>query len=1007
MRSTPTAASTVVADGTDGTDDTDLPDDEVGAVDDALDAGDDALRLPDPPVVVRRGGVPLLAAALPVVAAVGVWAVTHTTVMLWFAALGPLIAGAGYLDSAVAAHRTRRRAVREAADARRTASGVVSRTHAVERRQLWARHPDVLHHADGTVGDIWRGAPDRGLRIVVGSGTAPSAARVTGGGPDAHALRRRARTVDGAPVTVAVDEGIAVAGPAALSRAVVRSLVLQLCIAVSPDRLVVRAPDDGAPWYDALPHTQGPADTRTLQVCGPGEPPDASADVVIARVRVGDPAPSRCRTMLTLTDVDTAHLVGDGIDTLVRVEGLSAGQAARMAGVLARRAADTLGRTDDAAPVELAGLLRIGMGDVPVGQAASAGRAVPVGGARATASSLPAVIGVSGRTSFTVDLVADGPHAVIAGMTGSGKSELLTTWVTALCSAHPPSRVAFLLADFKGGAAFDALTALPHVTGVITDLDGDGAHRALHSLRAELRHREGEILRAGARDIGGTGLPRLVIVVDEFAALAASHPDLQDLFVDIAARGRALGMHLVLGTQRAAGTFRDALLANCPLRISLRVADPADSRTLLGCDDAARLPGTVSGRGIALVRRAADSRPHAVRIAVASGHLIAQVAEAAPGPRPRRPWLPALPHSLCLDAVRACAADEGEPGDLWLGIADQPDRQRQSAVVLRASERGLCVIGSPGSGRSSVLALVAGQAADPVWVGPDPEQAWDALAALADDPRPGALVLVDDVDALLGRYPADYTQEVVARLERVIHSSGAAGARVVLAAQRLNAATARVADLIPRRALLALPSRSEHVAAGGDAATWRDRLPPGRAVLDGHAVQFALPDVPRVDSASPVEEWMPSAPATGVVLRPGPLRRRIVAAAHDARACVVAVDEASAVLGERARRPRVRADRPVVVIADTEQWQREWRTLTAIRADGELLIDASGTADYRLITGDRELPPYCVPGRGRAWLVRGGEPPRRAIVPGAGPGLGGGVDARADPGVEAVSGVDV
>ena len=136
--------------------------------------------------------------------------------------------------------------------------------------------------------------------------------------------------------------------------------------------------------------------------------------------------------------------------------------------------------------------------------------------------------------------------------------------------------MSFLLADFKGGTAFDALAGVPHVTGVITDLDGAGARRAIESLRAEVRWREAAIAGAGARDIldPRVDLPRLVVVVDEFAALLGDHPELHAVFTDVAARGRALGMHLVLGTQRAAGVIRDSLLANCPLRISLRVTDP-------------------------------------------------------------------------------------------------------------------------------------------------------------------------------------------------------------------------------------------------------------------------------------------------------------------------------------------------------------------------------------------------------------------------------------------------
>ncbi|MFC0198762.1 FtsK/SpoIIIE domain-containing protein, partial [Microbacterium arthrosphaerae] len=259
------------------------------------------------------------------------------------------------------------------------------------------------------------------------------------------------------------------------------------------------------------------------------------------------------------------------------------------------------------------------------------------------AGGLAVVIGVAGADPVVVDLVADGPHAVVAGVTGAGKSELLITWILALCGTYSTEEVTFLLADFKGGTAFDPLAGVPHVTGVITDLDGAGARRAIESLRAELRRREATIAAAGARDIVDPRVPlsRLVVVVDEFAALLADHPELHGLFADVAARGRALGIHLILGTQRAAGVIRDNLLANCPLRVSLRVTDRADSRALLGSDDAALLPGGVAGRGTAFVRRAGDAAPQQVRIALSGPDDVARAVGRGGSAVPERPWLPA------------------------------------------------------------------------------------------------------------------------------------------------------------------------------------------------------------------------------------------------------------------------------------------------------------------------------------------------------------------------------
>src|SRR5690606_6077553 len=231
---------------------------------------------------------------------------------------------------------------------------------------------------------------------------------------------------------------------------------------------------------------------------------------------------------------------------------------------------------------------------------------------------LRAVIGRTESADVVLDLVEDGPHAIVTGMTGSGKSELLVTWVTAIARSCAPEQVTFVLADFKGGTAFDPLRDLPHVAAVMTDLDEEGARRGVQSLTAELRRRESVLQEMGARSIAESAgrLARLVIVVDEFAALLQEHPDLGAVFTDVAARGRALGMHLILGTQRAAGVIRDALAANCPLRMSLRVSDPADSRLVIGSEAAAELEGGPRSRGIVFVRRPQDAEAAPLRVAL-------------------------------------------------------------------------------------------------------------------------------------------------------------------------------------------------------------------------------------------------------------------------------------------------------------------------------------------------------------------------------------------------------
>src|SRR5699024_4395074 len=114
---------------------------------------------------------------------------------------------------------------------------------------------------------------------------------------------------------------------------------------------------------------------------------------------------------------------------------------------------------------------------------------------------LAADIGTSLHGTVQLDLVRDGPHAVVAGTTGSGKSELLLSWVLSLAARYPPGDLAFLLVDYKGGATFAPVVSLPHVLGVLTDLDAATTSRALDSLRAELHRRERILARAGVANL--------------------------------------------------------------------------------------------------------------------------------------------------------------------------------------------------------------------------------------------------------------------------------------------------------------------------------------------------------------------------------------------------------------------------------------------------------------------------------------------------------------------------
>lgn len=201
-----------------------------------------------------------------------------------------------------------------------------------------------------------------------------------------------------------------------------------------------------------------------------------------------------------------------------------------------------------------------------------------------------------------------GPHGLVAGTTGSGKSELLLGLLMGLALDHHPHQVNFVLVDYKGGTSMSVLAELPHAVGFVTDLDGKQTRRALVALRSEMARREEILTRYQVADIDKyhalghrEPFPYLFIVIDEFAELRDRFKnDLGDIlkeFVSVAQKGRALGVSLVLAMQKPEGVVNDSIRANMRYRICLRVERAEDSRNVLGRPDAYLLPARPPGRG--------------------------------------------------------------------------------------------------------------------------------------------------------------------------------------------------------------------------------------------------------------------------------------------------------------------------------------------------------------------------------------------------------------------------
>lgn len=370
--------------------------------------------------------------------------------------------------------------------------------------------------------------------------------------------------------------------------------------------------------------------------------------------------------------------------------------------------------------------------------------------------SLAAPIGVSKTRTVTLDLhdKADGPHGLVAGTTGSGKSEVLLTYILSVATLFSPHEVSFVIIDFKGGGMANQLRGLPHLLGAITNIDGREIERSLKSIKAELRRRQRLFAEAGVNHISGyirkhkagevaVPLPHLVLVVDEFAELKAEQPEFMGELISAARIGRSLGVHLILATQKPSGQVNEQIWSNSRFKLCLKVQSREDSNEVIKSPLAAEIkePGRaylqvgnnetfelfqsaysgapehtddedvrefalyeveLSGRRVPVYqrRRAHDDEGALTQLDAVVAH-VARYCERTGVEKLPDICLPPLPERVALPQDARMVG-----GRVPLGIYDDPDNQLQDRALFDVDNANTFIVGTSQTGKTNLLQTI-------------------------------------------------------------------------------------------------------------------------------------------------------------------------------------------------------------------------------------------------------------------------------------------------------------
>ncbi|MDQ2660442.1 MAG: FtsK/SpoIIIE domain-containing protein [Actinomycetota bacterium] len=824
------------------------------------------VQLPgDKPEDPDQSPMPWLSAIIPVVLGVTMALVFGRAIMLLMAAASPImVVGSFMANRKLAKKKGLKTEAQWIADVKATGRRIAELAR-LQRLEAWYRLPDPVVVADiatAPLSRLWerRRGDDDALLLRVGVTEVTLDVRLEGGGKD----RSTSPRVGVSPVPVAADlrKGVVgIAGPADAARSVARAMLASFVTLRSPrdaEVMVLCDASDAEAWEWAqwLPHMQQSAslpalfgntdDSRRERIReaavtlenrmraagqrGAEVPSDLVIIVDGARdfrmlpgmvpVLEHGPAhgihvialdserarlPEEAKSVVVIDPYDASLArfeTGSEYFPTVLLDGISLVRSEQLARSLCS-IRHVSGVGDDAmlpTSVRMVDLLKIDLDDP--GQLVQRWQRQP--------RNTFVVVGANADGEFALDISRDGPHALVAGTTGSGKSEFLQALVVSLAMANRPDALNFVLVDYKGGSAFADCERLPHTVGMVTNLDARETERALASLDAELKRRERVLRDMNAKDVDGAwakdaetsarrGLARLMIVIDEFAELKTELPEFIDGLVRIARVGRSLGVNLVLATQRPSGVVTPEMQSNINLRVALRVTDRADSSDILGSGEAALISAATPGRGY--VRLGPSSAP--------AGFQTARVAGIRPGVQrsvkvlPRKaplewaslgfpvkyppapsthaantdhddtdlralvnlitaatqqlgiaknpsPWLLPLPTVLPLERFEDQQVD---PTSIVLGLEDVPGEQSQRSLTWDVAERShVLFLGGSMSGRTTALRTMLAQAVQQFSPADLHLYVIDfgngALLPFVDAPHCGAVVTQLDADRL-------------------------------------------------------------------------------------------------------------------------------------------------------------------------------------------------------------------------------------------------------------------